>query len=737
MDREQVGMIVIGRNEGEQLRRCFESIRERFEPIVYVDSGSTDGSVGLARSMGIHVVELDMSRPFTAARARNEGFELLMKLAPDLTFFHTLDGDVELIDTWIESALRVMKDHPKAAVLSGLRKEKFPDKSVFIRMCDIEWNKPDGYPACEGDAILRVEAFKMLGGFNPKLIAGEEPELCLRFWQAGYECLRNRDDMTWHDVGLYRFSQWWKRETRTGYAYAEGAAMYGKLHYLRQAMGVCFWGAGLPIVALALAWWTYGLSILVALAGYGVLWLRAYRGIRPRAKSFRHAAEYCFFNVLTKFPMLQGMMRYAWRRATGRTGRLIEYRAAPVNGQPKTPSNGDTKKNGSLNHATPNGGHSAPRITLPGDQPVGIGIIGAGHVTERHHLPTLAGLPDAKVVALCDLDRDRLTRLADLHQVAARYTDYRDLLRDPKVQVVAVLVPPQFHVPLAMDALEAGKHIFIEKPLAARLDGTRELVRAVADSRLQANVGFMLRSHRLVQRAREIVRSGALGKVEMVRTVWTGGPAHRLTLPGWIDDRQEGGGVLVESGVHHYDMWRFLTGREVTEVFAIANSQEQDDTCAVINGRLDDGTLTTSYFSKGTSDNHELEVYGNKGRLRVSVFRSDGLEVFSLHDLTGGMKARVKKAVKNLRGLPEAMALKKKGGVFNESYIREWQATLDAVRGKGGVPCPVEDGRRSLALGWAAVQSVRDGHPVAINKDYVLAGQEVVKHDRGLFTINS
>ena len=331
MSPQPIGWVVIGRNEGEQLRRCLESIRPFATTIVYVDSDSSDNSVDLARSCGADVVELDMSIPFTAARARNEGFRRLLQIEPDLEFVHFLDGDTEIVDGWFESAMSTIREHPRAAVLSGLRMEKYPDRSVFNRLCDVEWNKPDGYPACEGDAVMRVEAFRAINGFNESLIAGEEPELCLRYWNAGWECLRNRVPMTLHDVGLLHWSQWWRREKRTGYTFAEGAAMYGKAHYLRQSMGVWFWALVLPVLGIALAWPTYGISVAVVLLGYGVLLARAYRGTRSRAKSTRHALEYATFIVLAKFPMLAGMLQYWLGRVRGRRARIIEYRKhAPV-----------------------------------------------------------------------------------------------------------------------------------------------------------------------------------------------------------------------------------------------------------------------------------------------------------------------------------------------------------------------------------------------------------------------
>jgi GT2 family glycosyltransferase len=323
----EVGAVVIGRNEGERLRACLRSISARIPTVIYVDSGSTDASVELARSMGAEVHSLDRSKPFSAARARNEGFARLTAAHPALDFVQFVDGDAVMVNGWLQSAVAALQADPKVAVVSGRRRETNAAGSVFNSLCNVEWNKPTGKTeACEGDALVRPAAFAQVGGFDATLIAGEEPELCHRLRQAGWGILRIRDDMTLHDVAMLHFSQWWKREMRAGHAYAEGAAMDGRRDYVKRSAGICFWGALLPLAALALTWPTRGISLLIAAALYAVLVIRAWRGVRRRADTSREAFVYAFFCALGKFAMFQGLLQYWLRRIFGRRARLIEYK---------------------------------------------------------------------------------------------------------------------------------------------------------------------------------------------------------------------------------------------------------------------------------------------------------------------------------------------------------------------------------------------------------------------------
>ncbi|MFZ1865894.1 MAG: glycosyltransferase, partial [Polyangiales bacterium] len=265
----RLAAVVIGRNEGERFRRCLDSLRGSVSPIVYVDSGSTDGSLAYARENGAAVVELDSSIPFTAARARNAGFERVRELAPETALVMFVDGDCEVRPDWLPSAEAFLNEHPGYAVACGRRRERFPEASVYNYLCDVEWNTPVGdADACGGDAMMRVDAFDEVGGFDPSLIAGEEPELCIRLRVAGWKIRRLDQEMTLHDADVTRFSQWWTRAVRAGHAYAEVAAMHAEGSARERAaksLKTLFWALVLPGLAIGLTGLTSGLSLTLLL----------------------------------------------------------------------------------------------------------------------------------------------------------------------------------------------------------------------------------------------------------------------------------------------------------------------------------------------------------------------------------------------------------------------------------------------------------------------------------------
>ena len=325
-----LGVIAIGRNEGERLRRCLGSVMDRGLTVVYVDSDSVDGSVELARSVGAEVVELDLSRPFTAARARNEGFKRLCQIDPEIRFVQFIDGDCELADGWLEKALGILEENLEVGVICGRRRERFPQLTVYNHLADLEWDTPIGEAgACGGDALMRVEAVRQVGGYNPSVIAAEDDELCLRIRRAGWKVLRIDCEMTLHDMAMKRFRQWWKRSTRTGHAYAEGSAMHGRAaerHFVRQTRSTIFWGILVPLAALGLAWPTRGLS-LILMVGYLYLYHRANRYYAvQRGWPPADARLYAFWVVLAKFPQAVGLLRCYLGRLTGKPSPIIEHR---------------------------------------------------------------------------------------------------------------------------------------------------------------------------------------------------------------------------------------------------------------------------------------------------------------------------------------------------------------------------------------------------------------------------
>jgi glycosyltransferase involved in cell wall biosynthesis len=324
----EIGVVVIGRNEGERLRRCLESLRGQAACVVYVDSGSTDDSLATGHTFADKVVELDMSEPFTAARARNEGFQRLLDLKEGLAYVFFVDGDCEVIDGWLEKASRFLMDHPDFAVVWGLRRERYPEKSIYNLLTDIEWLE---YPLgetkyCGGDAVARIDAIRGVKGYRADLICGEEPEMCIRLRQAGWRIYHLEAPMTLHDAAMYRFGQWWKRMLRGGYGFAQGAAIHGQppeRHAVAETRRAWIWGLGIPVVALALApifsWWA-----LLVLTVYPLQLSRIAR--RGRQPSARHNWLRAGALVIGKFPEMFGVMKFHFDQIRRAQTRLIEYK---------------------------------------------------------------------------------------------------------------------------------------------------------------------------------------------------------------------------------------------------------------------------------------------------------------------------------------------------------------------------------------------------------------------------
>lgn len=317
------GAVAIGRNEGDRLLRCLASLGDLRGRLVYVDSASTDGSVDAARKAGAEVVMLDMARPFTAARARAEGFARLEAVAPALEYVMFVDGDCEVEAGWLEAAIAFLDTHADFAVACGRRRERSPEASRYNALADREWNTATGEAAsCGGDAVMRAAALREVGGFDPAMIAGEEPELCRRLRGAGWRVMRLPVPMTIHDAAMTRLGQWWLRAVRSGFGYAQAChRTYGRGEdpplYWRELARAVFWAALLPLLALALALTWHPLLLLVWPGLAGLQYLRMAR---------RDGADAAALATVGKYAELAGALRYLSRASRGSAGGTIVYK---------------------------------------------------------------------------------------------------------------------------------------------------------------------------------------------------------------------------------------------------------------------------------------------------------------------------------------------------------------------------------------------------------------------------
>jgi glycosyltransferase involved in cell wall biosynthesis len=330
-----LSIVVIGRNEGPRLATCLESI-ERVRGVVvneviYVDSASTDGSEQLASQHGAIVIVVRPERP-TAAIGRNAGWR---RATSDLVLF--LDGDTVLHPDFALVACSALSRDPSIAAVWGHRREIHTEASIYNCVLDLDWIYPPG-PAefCGGDVLMRRKVLLEVGGFDEALIAGEEPELCRRIRAQGHGILHIDSPMTGHDLQIARWSQYWKRATRAGHAYAEVSERF------RNSEDP-FWASDRRRNLLRGSFWL--VSLAAAIAGsfiFGVLpialWLALLLLLSVRSAwkaRWKHATPavlllYGLHSHLQQVPIFVGQLQYELSKRRNKTPKLIEYKERRV-----------------------------------------------------------------------------------------------------------------------------------------------------------------------------------------------------------------------------------------------------------------------------------------------------------------------------------------------------------------------------------------------------------------------
>lgn len=345
---------------------------------------------------------------------------------------------------------------------------------------------------------------------------------------------------------------------------------------------------------------------------------------------------------------------------------------------------------------------------------VKLGIVGCGEVAIHKHLPALASVPGVEIAAVADLEENRRNLAGDRFGIRRRFPDAATLLEQADVDAVGVCVPPALHAGIALAAMRAGKHVWIDTPLALDRNQCAALAADASRAGCRLMVGLHMRYHRLVQAAERMVRSGVLGSIESIRSVWNS-PRRDEGLPAWRRRRTEGGGALMEIGVHHFDLWRYLLGCEVREVFARSRNGAREDECAVVSAVLDGGVLAVACLSERAPHAIEIEISGDRGRLRLDLLRFDGLALYSADDVSGRPATRWKQLQSSLGALPAGAARAlRSGSDYLDSYRSAWSHFLRGILSNTPVHPSLEDGTRATQILLAATESQASGLPVWI-----------------------
>jgi len=328
---DMIGIVIIGRNEDKRLQLCFDSMNTLDCAKIYVDSCSTDSSVAIAKANQIEIMEIDLTRPLSAARARNEGFQRLIQLNPSIEFVQFIDGDCTLLTDWVEVASNALINAPQRAAVIGHLLERNIEGSPYNKLCALEWRSTPGdlndFGALGGISMIRASVFKELGGFNPEVIAGEDSEFGVRMGLAGYKVTKLDQQMATHDANILKFSQWWKRSVRAGHAIGQRAFINGDSDHkdcIKERNSTWFWGLLIPLLVIVLLPFTQGYSLLLMLAyfylGFRVITFRLKQG-----DTFSDALFYTKFLLLSKFANMVGLMRFYFNKLSKRY-EIIEYK---------------------------------------------------------------------------------------------------------------------------------------------------------------------------------------------------------------------------------------------------------------------------------------------------------------------------------------------------------------------------------------------------------------------------
>lgn len=336
--------------------------------------------------------------------------------------------------------------------------------------------------------------------------------------------------------------------------------------------------------------------------------------------------------------------------------------------------------------------------------PLRIGLIGCGRIARLVHLGALRAAAGVRLVALADPDRERLHEAAQAAPGAVPYASADDLLQKSDAEAVVICAPPGLHAPLAVAAFEAGKHVYVEKPLALDPGEAEAIVASQHRAGTVGMVGFNYRFHPLHREARARLRAGEIGDLVAVRTAFSS-PAR--ALPDWKAARASGGGALLDLASHHADLVRFLFDDEVAEVYASVASHQSEGDTAHLQLRLERGLAVQTFVSMCSVAEDRVEVYGQEGHLSYDRQTSVEIDVRGTgvaYGRRGQIQRELGAALRSARRLPKVPA--------DPSFRAAFEAFARAVQGDALEGAGLDDGLRSLAIVLAAEESAATGRTV-------------------------
>lgn len=346
-----------------------------------------------------------------------------------------------------------------------------------------------------------------------------------------------------------------------------------------------------------------------------------------------------------------------------------------------------------------------------------IGLIGCGRIVQSVHLGILTSLPNVELVAMAEPDEQRRGEASRRAPAAKAVAKWEDLLAMSDVQGVVIALPTGMHAAGAIAALQAGKHVYLEKPIATNLEDAQAVIDTWKTSGKIGMVGFNYRYNPLLLSAKKKIEAGAIGQVVAVRSNFC---SAARALPTWKQSRVTGGGVLLDLASHHADLARFLFNTEVKSVHAAQRSVLSENDAAALELTLENDVVVQSFFTMASADEDRWEFYGTKGKIIVD--RYDSVEA----QFVAPTKpySRAQKLISLLKQTPYGLkVLKKKVSATAEPSFRGALSSFaDAIaKQQVDVKPNLLDGLRSLQVIDAAERSITEGKVAILEQSVLLA----------------
>ena len=328
-----------------------------------------------------------------------------------------------------------------------------------------------------------------------------------------------------------------------------------------------------------------------------------------------------------------------------------------------------------------------------------VGIIGAGRIGKVHAMSIKNLIPEVEIKAISDVYIEAAKDVCNRHGIPYAFNDYKDILKDPEIDAVLICSPTDTHAQIAIEAAEAKKHIFCEKPVDLNVERVKEVMEAVERNNVKIQIGFNRRFDHNFAKVKELIDSGQLGEIHVIKIT------SRDPEPPNINYVKTSGGLFLDMTIHDFDMARYLTGSEVKEVYAIADckidpsiGKEGDVDTAVITLKFENGVI-------GVIDNSRKAAYGYDQR--VEVFGSKGM-ARTENDTPSTAVLSIAEGI--ISEKPKYFFLER----YMDSFAEEMKAFIHAIINDKKPLVSVMDGLKSLEIGLAAKESHRLGVPVSL-----------------------